>query len=845
MPSFAPFGYCAGFQPTLGDDEEDGLVTTGGWLTGFAAPGGATPTTDWSSLLRSGCRIVYGRLVEGIPYVWGERKLYTVKGVEAGMPSTDYTLSTALMVRQGDGVSQEIDRQKGLADGRALDLVLRRETLEDESILATLFKTPSQRARLSATVSDPTATVFSVTASPSVPWNSTSGIAYIGRECIRYSSQSSTVFAGITRGVAGIPHYHRSSAASGYSEVTDTPVYWRGRFVVEFEHLCGPDGRFLGDNWCSVGLYCRESWKGTIDTVPSELVEGKSLRCLPLVRQAAKKIGAKITGHPLRNADGSPKLYWTASDTITARGAATVSSGPVAFNDAIQQLRDWAIMCQAGLGANWTAYVDDRSTSVTFTYLAGASNQVIITPRAWFLTGGNLPAWASQRLLLGPFAPLNSGWLVIAVDQTEDATADDVPTSGILRITIGSQTEVAAFDGVHRDADKPDVVALRIVARGIGGTPRLDPWMQADSATVSIVSGYQGKWSESFRAMATSSGMGIRGLYDTLGFGFGCSIPEEWIDVDAITGNEPMGSTWVDATIADDTTIADTLCGWLALWQKALVQRRNDAGRIVLTVVDTTIGNDPSATSIGVDDVLLGGNGPPTLMEAPNIIEIDAGDKNPKAIPRDRSRMNAEGDRRWTLKATGAQQADVVGWAQAILNMGDGQETVALELPSYSETQVGDARNLTTAHPLTYDVGAAVYRPSSIPARVMTHEADRYTGAQKAGLLVPGQAPSPVLLCPSARAKRAYSTDTVEVEDGHQARFAAGYKVYVYEPGSEATRKQAMTVSSVSTSPSRIQMTGSLPSWVDGNTVITFDDITTDVAAQQGYMFVRASKLWQ
>lgn len=833
MAGFAPFGFALGFSPMLGDDEEESLV----------GPASATPTTDWPSLVRAGYQVVRAYLIEGIPYVLGERKLYTVRGTEAAAPD-NYTVSAGLMVVEGDASSIEADRQSGLASGRARDLVLRRDTLTDEGLLATLFKTPTWRSRLSAAVTDPTSTVFTVSSTTGV----TTGLGYIGRELVRIGAVDSTHLAGLTRGLCGLPHYHRSSAASGYSEVTDVPTYWIGRWVIEYEHLVSPEGRFLGDTWCQVGTYCRESWKGFVDELPKESPAGKVIRCLPLVRVGARKIGAKITGHPGVNADRSPKLYWQPTDVVQIRrglAPGTLATGPAANNDYIQSVRAWVAMAVAGLGSGWSGNVSDDGTEVYFGYTGGVALRA--SPRAWFLKPGEVSGYDTVRLRCD-YAGSSQGWLVVWIDATEDATVDDVPERGLVRITIGDLTEVAAYDGTHRDTVAAGLtgapyIALRLVSRCIGGTPRLDPWTQADQATVSIVSGYQGTWAESFRAMMTSSGLGSRGLYDVLGFGFGLSVPEEWIDIDSISG-DPMGSTWVDATMADDTTVERTLCGWLAIWGKCLVQRRNSAGKIVLAVVDTVIAADPTGSTIAVGDVLLGGSTTPELLPQPNIIEVDTGDGNPKVIPRDRSRMNAEGDRRWTLRAAGATPADVAAWGATLLSLGDGQTTQELELLPGTAIEVGEARRLTAAHPTTYDTASGAYAPASIEARCLAVEVDRWTEVIRARFLLAGQSPAPLLLCPSARVLRISAsspTDTVEIADGAEARFAvAGRFVYVYEPGNEATRRQLNRISSWATNPSRLTLQTALPSWVSASTVITFYS-----SVLTGYMYASSTKLWR
>ena len=66
-------------------------------------------TDLWGSLIKSGYRVVYGMQIDGIPYVFGARAMYAMDGTAVAAPS-GYTVSHALVIREGMRVSVECDR---------------------------------------------------------------------------------------------------------------------------------------------------------------------------------------------------------------------------------------------------------------------------------------------------------------------------------------------------------------------------------------------------------------------------------------------------------------------------------------------------------------------------------------------------------------------------------------------------------------------------------------------------------------------------------------------------------------------------------------------------------------
>ena len=809
-----------------------------------------------------------GILVDGIPVAFGARKLYTIAGVEALPPTPDYTVSAALMITPGLAMSCEAEREKGLASGRSIDFTLRAQSLEDEGLLPTLFARPTLEARLQVTVSDPLVTRFVVDSVAGWP---TDGVGYIGLECFRFTSVQSAAapysFEGVTRGLCGLVHYHSASGRTGNVLVTNRPKAWRRRLVTLFTHLCSPEGRFLGDTWCKVDTYCRQDWVGFIDAEPSESPGGKVLRCLPLERTATYEVGGKITGPvAVDDTTGWPILYTADTDQIRVIGNAstTIGSGPHAggrFRTLPAWLGNAMADAKSDIGVSialvGTITGPPRAPTITITaqFPGGTASTAIVSPEAWFLPQGQIatsptPTNIVGRVVVTVVYDANVAWLVFVCNaNTSGVSPVDVPSSGWARISCADGTEIVRFDAIAINPTVSTQVALRIVERQVGGTLRTNPWVDR-AATVSIIAGAEGAWSDVFRRLMTSSGTGARGPYDTLGLGFGCGIPESLIDLTTLA-DEPLASTWVNARSDDLTGIDQMLCGWLALWGRCLVQRRSSSGVVQLAVVSTRVADDANATTVGAADVLLGGHGLPEQIDAPNTIEIETNgfdDQGPTIDIPDVDRIQAELARRWTIKAPGALHSApqmLVVWSLTLLGIANGQAVVSVELPPHGDLKMGQGVNLTTAHPRVFDAGAGAYAPASIMALVIGWHRDIYTRLPRAILLLAGQAPEAIYLCPTAHVIRVVDTTTLEVEDGEQALFAIGEAVYLFDPGNEGTNAVQRTVAAVSTSPSRITLNTTHPAWVNARACITLDSYTAVTAASQRYMFIRSSKAWR
>ena len=802
--------------------------------------------TQWGSLIRRGYQVVYAVEIEGIPTAFGAREMWTTAGLVATHPTR--AMSYGLALREGAHISVEADRQSGAAAGRALDITIGRQQLADEGLGAALFARPTMRANLTVEVSDTTTATFVVDSTSG--WPSSGGL-YVGREYCTYSGKTATSFTGITRGVAGLAHYHTANAFGAYRQATDKPVYWRGRLVTLWAHLVSPEGRYLGDSWCTLGSYCRQEWRGFVRDTPRPAQDGITIACLPLVRMASQEIGAEAQGRVLNG-----WIVAEASDTITiydddATVIAEVPTAPLAGDDGIIPITQWAAVVAnhlTGLGVPTSAHTDAARIVLRINVPS-----VSVSTNAWFLrplVQGTLSGNFVLNLIWAGDAIVN-GWLVVKLDAAEDSADVLVGESGMLAIDIDGHTEVVIYDGVRRVTDSP-ITAFRIVRRAVFGTSSFEqnlerttyynPW--TTDASVRVISGYSGSWSQCLRALLTSSGMtGARGPYDLLAYGFGLGLPDDWIaetteGFDAITNGPP-----IDAVTTQQTTIEDLLCGWLALTRKALVQRRQTDGSIRLEVISTDVTDNAGAETLDASDVTLDGHDTPEVIEAPNHIHITASDaltERPLFIVRDAARAQNEGVRSIKIKAPGIQAADADRLGGEMIILGDGQAAVRLKVAPWLDIQPGDQRRVTTAHPAIWDWSAGSFAPAEAMGVVLTWERDITTYEQWITLLLAGQAQERLLLCPTAIVVGSASATVYTVDDS--TGFVAGHEVRFYEVTNEDADSAVVTITDVTGNV--ITVDGD-PGVTGTEIEITYADYGDAVTLQRRYMYVRSDREWR
>lgn len=863
----AGYGRARTYSPALGRwEQEPGIVL---------ASDNLSSTATWNDLLKSGCSRSFHLIIDGIPHVFTDRDRMTVHGVAVHAPA-DYSVTPALFIDDSIETSCDCDRQTGLAAGRAVEWVLSWQVLEDLSLLPVLFAEPTVRAALTANVSDATASTFYVDSSTGF----TGGTGYyIGHEYIVPSAVTTTSLDGCRRGVCGRPHAHESGTDSGYRYVTDTPWYWHGRRVTVFETLVSPEGRSFGGDLATVGPYCRELWKGYLDAPPRADEAGMVLSSLPLERMLAEEVGAKLVGRVNFDSSGLPSpLVMSSGDqfrvAVGLAGAGYDEIGPtdpaVAGNiGGIGSIAAWCTRAtadmQADIGADVIAIVSDPARwSIKVTVKSATYDFFKVWSGAWFTPKGEWQAsmhasndtgWLLVPLDFNNF--WNPGWIPIRFESNADGSAADVPTSGIGVLESGDKREVIIWDQIRRMDSifglsfDPDVVALRIASRNVGhgaqSTDLMVDW--SAGATFRMAAGVEtGIWDEAFRTIVTSSGLGVRGEFDTLGFGYGLGLSDEDLDLDSLKAE----FVWPGAYIADGkVSVADLLCGWQALHGRCIVQKRMSDGRVKLCVVSTEVSENPYGQALTSADVLMGSSKVPEKVASPNTVIVNAGvgDQDNKFTVNDRARAQAEhGSKSWEIRAPGCTREDATLLALNLQRLSDGQSTFEIEVPCYAEVPIGTGVVLTTAHPLVYDWRNGVRAPSSINA-VCVGVGDKLAEHRRVTLLLAGQAPKSQLLCPAFIVRAVLTAaNTFRLPNANATWLVAGDLVTLFNPGIEGTESATYTISTlaVGETETAVALTGAMGSWViPGLTRVTFPAYGSATAAQAAFVFYRSDKFWR
>jgi hypothetical protein len=817
--------------------------------------------STFDDALKTGHSVVLADTYDGIPWVFAERAMRNVEGAIV-IPPAQYALSEALAIPEGTKTSIDCNREEGIAAADELDILLSREVLEDENLLTQLFARPTLRARLTADVTNPAATTFNVNDTSS--WGST-GSFYLGRELCTYSSKTGTSFTGITRGYAGLAHYHTANTRSGYRDCTNRPTYWAGRFVTRWEHLCSPEGRYLGTTWCTPGPYCRQVWVGQLMDQPKPTAAGMVLHAQALVRVVAQDIGATISGYTVVDTAGRPMIYYQPTDGLRlveqASPGLDIEGHPL--RTGAGTLADWCaivghnLRIQAGTD-RLTLTPNNAGIKVAATFDGATTNAFTAASDAWFLkpvvqasSGTSInsgTAFLSYRWNDNQWGTSTTdAWLVVEFARSVDYSDADVPTSGLIQIEVGSEVELARY------TDAALVFggrfhALRLVQRGLYTGVRVNPW-SGNSSKVKLITGSAGEQlTDSFAVFATSSGTGARGSFDTLGFGFGLGIPQSFLDL--------RGWPRVVAPIAvsERTELGELVGGYLALNRQCLAQVVDADGLVVLRAVQTDAVDDADAIELDEDDVLMDGHEEPELVESPNMIQvntgtpIDVGLNRPDIVVRDSSRIQGEGQKAWEINAPALSDTMAFQQAGDLMVLSDGVQAVRFRLPPWlaSSTQPGASVRRLDGHPALYSFGSGAWGETDIVGRIVAQERDHYDGTVTVTMLVAGQAGEALYLCPSADTVGSDSTSSLRVTKGSLERFRVGETVAIYEPGDELSSNEERVIATiVTTNPSYdvVTFTVAMSAVTPGaGLVVTYPEWTSVSTRQSLYMYTRADK---
>ncbi|MAK31342.1 hypothetical protein [Acinetobacter sp.] len=852
--------------------------------------------TEWSDMLKRGCDLAWVLSIEGIPYVFTEREFQRADSVAPVAPPTYYDVDVpALLISDRDRVSIELDRKSGVSRGDAWDILLAWNALEDAGVLDDLFSRPTAKTALAAIPDGGSDSVLEYKQTTiKVVDNSVFSAGqrvFLGKEAISIGAidADGTSLTGCTRGLAGYVHQFDSQSLSNYRQVTNRPTAWRGRFVELHAHLVSPEGRFF-DSTYLIGDYHRVVWRGYLDSPPVPDMHGMRLRALPLVRLAANDLGfessativnsvpfeGEIKGGSdpnmmsmLIHADGQGsekmlfQVHYSEDDGSNPAVATFVSNSALASG--IHPLGNWVkhsvegplkaqLVTALGIATASTSVILKSTGELQFVvfqhpdYLI-ESITIFPLPGAYWCPQLPMQAapWKEGATIVFDFqlhteAPPN-GWVAVSPQSGSGLQDVTLPATGLGVIEGQEAREIVRWKAKDETllADH-DIVMLNIAERQVNGTP-LVPF--AEGGKLVCLSGHAGTTDSIIKTVLQSSGTGQRGSSDTLQYGLGLGVPAAWMDTTALTSSV-MGAYPVLAVNPGRSSLEDMVGGWLALFGKCLTQAINESGECVITGVDT----QPMATKLGPSittaDVLMESVGTPQVVDTPNEVKIDPSglDKTATLSVRDVPRIQGEGPRSWELKCPSIDLTVAQGYAQGLIAQGDGQSVISLTVGAWMDVQPGATVRLTIAHPAMYDWGTGARAPASVSARVVGWELSLVSGKQRITLLLSGNALDTRYLCPSPLVASKASNTITMATPGATTWFAEGEKVELYNPGSDSTENETLTIQTLNGATNQITFTGTPASWVGMGTVCTHAIYSQASTDQQLFMYVRSETEW-
>ena len=825
--------------------------------------------------LKRGWSEVYAVTIEGIPYVFVERipkRVDTTSSI--GLPSGYVSAVDALTIETDQSVSITLDRKSGGSSGTSFDLTLDYDSLKDSGLLPILFKQATNRAILTT---DLTHSATTVTVDDTTGFAS-AGMLYLGRELVTYTGKTGTTFTGCTRGVAGYAYKYDDESPT-YRVGSDIPIVWRGRFVTVHAHLVSPEGRILDSQW-STGTYHREIWKGQIDSVAEPIGRGFKFRSMPLVRTIAKPIGsdtkgdlyavdssdaATFAGFPVGDLDQSVLVYL---EQAANSGSAEIDP----FNsigDSVCWLGQWANVLSDSLDSTgpfsgmsfspseprWMMRNGQPALVICFVYQGNdelIGHLTISASGPYFLEPGTYQSefFAVRRMrFVIPirYAPIASGYLPVKTTTGSGWMNQAIPSSGFGIIESEGGAELLTWSATvdntaSLDADLGSIVLLKISERGINGTGFLD---LTHGGTLTVTAGYAGTVTDAIRTLIESSGTGARGTYDTLALGFGYGIPEAWIDETAggLGGFQGLSTNTVDMVAGGRVSLEELAGGYLVLNNTAITQQRSDDG-VRLALVSTTppAAVDQTMVSLEADDAILSRVEPARLIDAPNIVKIDtsgvAGGQELTAV--DLPRVQAEGPNELTITAPGITVAQAGAYAQAVIALGDGLQSITIKVGAWVELEPGDPVQIDLAHPAVYDFAEAQRAPASVAGRVVGSRFNLADGTQDLTILIRGAYVGARFLCPAqAVQSKGSTTEITMTSTAAAAMYKAGEIVTVYNRGQETAgtpEKANHTIDTINDAV--ITITGStFGSWVGAGTRVTYPVLADCSTRQDDFAF--------
>ena len=350
---------------------------------------------------------------------------------------------------------------------------------------------------------------------------------------------------------------------------------------------------------------------------------------------------------------------------------------------------------------------------------------------------------------------------------------------------------------------QPNDIMIRVAQRDLNGKGTAELF-DVETATLVTGTSYTGELYKAMLTMLQSSGSGLRGDYDTLGVGFGLNIDDGDLELESFS-SIPNGTLQVDITKEGENNFQQLFGGWLVLNNRCLTQVQT-GGYVKLRAAPfsgvSPHDRDPSQTEISISDCFLEKVAPQLPLERPNQVKVTTSsfeEESPDVILRDIPRVLVEGIIGWDVSAPGMDPAMAAAKAQQIIQDGDGDGILKIDVAPWIDVQPGDKVNLKVAHPMVYDWANGSVAATQIGARVIGWGRDLATNVITLKLLVRGAFEPPQLLCPTVIITASNTgTKTITLSTSAEANpegwFVAGEKIVLYTPGYEGTNMAEYTI---------------------------------------------------
>ena len=841
-------------------------------------------TTSFSTALKQGYSVMYALQIEGIPYIFVEKKFPKITA-DTSPTAAYYTTVEGLIVDESSNLGVEIDRETGVARGQAATFTLAFQAMSDLGYLDDIFSRPSgtEVSRLTGDLTQASTTILAADTA-GFP---AAGSAYLGKEYFNYSGKTSNSFTGVSRGQVGNKYVHHANSPSNYGIISKKPIIWRGRYVTLWEHLVTPDGRLLSSSWMDTSDWGREAWKGYIEEAAMPGVVGMGFTCLPLVRKLTQPVGLEIAwemkrapyknGHYMTTSSEAttPVMHLSPTDEIdfgythdgtkyklkvtgfsgndyrssyimTERIAAeiqdTSSQIDEVFNHPSQNTGDKGIFhylsfkAASGSAISKASIVSAPGRGPYFLENEKMNQQSLFNAIVLRFKEN----WASKDVL---------PWLVL--EQLSGKASEDyvIPATGLGFMSADDKQELVSWTDGQVPTDY-DPCVVKISERALGGSELCNPFKHPTKLETAV--GSVGKLGESMlRIVESSGGAGHFGTYDTLDVGFGLAIPSTYINTDSFTNihTNPYAQEKSTSAFRGRSSFEELYGGWLAIQGLCLVQKRQSDGTIKLECVEHSVGEFSSyaaAVTIYDEDVLLDKIENLNLISSPNQVVIktssDFAPNAPEILVRDVPKVQVEGAVAWEMVAPGLEAHKGITRAKGLIAESESYYSLRIPIAPWVEIHPGDMTVLSlTSHPLLYDYAAGERGASNVAARCIGVEKSLVDQVQYCTFLLFGTALPPVLLAPTVTVGSKVGA-TVTLASGEGKWFIAGDKALLYTEGGEATEIETLTISSVS--GDALVFTTTPSSWVAGGTRITYPKHTVATSLQDDYMYNIVGKVF-